>query len=277
MLAGMIESRSLSFALTVAGGAALVVIFAVAMLIQPVPQGYLEYKCGFGSAGAGRAARSVYDLDRAGMVRTAMFYVAIIAFAFGCTSGMMVISQVSAIMQESFALTATQAAFYVSIMSFMSMSGRFLWGIVTDHFDKYITLSIICGLPVIAMGVLAVSDAMMVAVACLAVTALCYGGFGSTITHDAGKRAQGGFGREVNDSTFSLVSHYIGKYHCRENCSEQIQVYHLTESVDVQVENRAVRSDGRASHITAGCIQQCIDTTIFGQDIFFVLFQNFFF
>ena len=182
MLAGMIESRSLSFALTVAGGAALVVIFAVAMLIQPVPQGYLEYKCGSGSAGAGRAARSVYDLDRAGMVKTAMFYVAIVAFAFGCTSGMMVISQVSAIMQESFALTATQAAFYVSIMSFMSMSGRFLWGIVTDHFDKYITLCIICGLPVIAMGVLAVSDAMMVAVACLAVTALCYGGFGSTIT-----------------------------------------------------------------------------------------------
>lgn len=75
MLAGMIESRSLSFALTVAGGAALVVIFAVAMLIQPVPQGYLEYKCGSGSAGAGRAARSVYDLDRAGMVKTAMFYV----------------------------------------------------------------------------------------------------------------------------------------------------------------------------------------------------------
>ena len=182
MLAGMIESRSLSFALTVAGGVALVVIFAVAMLIQPVPQGYLEYKCGSGSAGSGRAARSVYDLDRAGMVKTAMFYVAIVAFAFGCTSGMMVISQVSAIMQESFALTATQAAFYVSIMSFMSMSGRFLWGIVTDHFDKYITLCIICGLPVIAMGVLAVSDAMMVAVACLAVTALCYGGFGSTIT-----------------------------------------------------------------------------------------------
>ena len=150
MLAGMIESRSLAFALTVAGGVALVVIFAVAMLIQPVPQGYLEYKCGFGSAGAGRAARSVYDLDRAGMVKTATFYVAIVAFAFGCTSGMMVISQVSAIMQESFALTATQAAFYVSIMSFMSMSGRFLWGIVTDHFDKYITLCIICGLPVIA-------------------------------------------------------------------------------------------------------------------------------
>ena len=62
MLAGMIESRSLSFALTVAGGAALVVIFAVAMLIQPVPQGYLEYKCGSGSAGAGRYGENCHVL-----------------------------------------------------------------------------------------------------------------------------------------------------------------------------------------------------------------------
>ena len=150
--------------------------------IHPVPEGYLEYKTGPAAASSGKAARSVYDLDRRQMVRTGLFYVALIAFAFGCTSGMMVISQVSAIMQESFALTATEAALYVSVMSFMSMSGRFLWGIVTDHFDKYITLSIICGLPVLAMGALAVSDSMPLTVVCLAVTALCYGGFGSTIT-----------------------------------------------------------------------------------------------
>ena len=182
MLASMIESRGLAFALTIAGGVALVIIFGVAMLIQPVPEGYLEYKTGPAAASSGKAARSVYDLDRKQMVRTGLFYVALIAFAFGCTSGMMVISQVSAIMQESFALTATEAALYVSVMSFMSMSGRFLWGIVTDHFDKYITLSIICGLPVLAMGALAVSDSMPLTVVCLAVTALCYGGFGSTIT-----------------------------------------------------------------------------------------------
>ena len=183
LLAALIESRSLSFALTLAGGAALAVIFSVAMLIQPVPEEYLAYKTGAGAQGPAKgAAKSVYDLDRRRMVKTGLFYVALIAFAFGCTSGMMVISQVSAIMQASFRLSATQAALYVSIMSFMSMSGRFLWGIVTDHFDKYITLSIICGLPAAAMGILALSSSMPLTVLCLAVTALCYGGFGSTIT-----------------------------------------------------------------------------------------------
>lgn len=66
MLAGMIESRSLAFALTVAGGVALVVIFAVAMLIQPVPQGYLEYKCGSGSSGS--AAQPVRSMTSTGPV-----------------------------------------------------------------------------------------------------------------------------------------------------------------------------------------------------------------
>lgn len=181
LLANMIAAKDIKFALTVAGGVALIVIFAVAMLIQPVPAGYVEYKCGAAS-GAKKVSKSVYDLSRSQMVKTALFYVAIIAFAFGCTSGMMVISQVSSIMQESFALSATQAAVYVSVMSFMSMSGRFIWGIVTDHFDKYITLSIICGLPIIAMGVLSLSGSMVLTVVCLGITALCYGGFGSTIT-----------------------------------------------------------------------------------------------
>ena len=182
LLAALVEAAGLSVALGAAGATALVVILAVALAIRPVPPEYLEYKCGGAAGGKTAGARSVYDLDRAGMVRTSLFYVAIVAFAFGCTSGMMVISQVSSIMQESFALTATQASLYVSVMSFMSMSGRFVWGAVTDHFDKYVTLCVICGLPVLAMGALALSGSMALTVACLAVTALCYGGFGSTIT-----------------------------------------------------------------------------------------------
>lgn len=184
LLAKMIDSNGLGFALTVVGVAALVVIFAVAMMIQPVPEGYIEYKCANIKANQNKKAvkTNLPDLTRGEMVKTSMFYVAIIAFAFGCTSGMMVISQVSSIMQESFSMTATQAATYVSIMSFASMTGRFLWGSVTDHFDKYVTLSIICGLPVITMGVMALSGNMLITVVCMALTALCYGGFGSTIT-----------------------------------------------------------------------------------------------
>lgn len=183
ILASLIENRDLSFALLVAGSIALVIIFLVAMFIQQIPSEYIEYKRQSISQKKEQQVKTTLpDLTRGEMVKTSLFYIALTAFAFGCTSGMMVISQVSAIMQESFQMTATQAATYVSIMSFMSMIGRFLWGTVTDHFDKYVTLSIICGLPVIAMGLLVIFHSQMMTVLCLALTALCYGGFGSTIT-----------------------------------------------------------------------------------------------
>jgi MFS transporter, OFA family, oxalate/formate antiporter len=185
MLAAIIEKSSLGTATLVAGLMILVIIIPVSLMIQPVPEDYIEYKLSTVTATGKKAAKktNLPDLTRGQMVKTSMFYVALIAFAFGCTSGMMVISQVSSIMQKSFALSATEAALYVSVMSLMSMCGRFLWGTVTDHFDKYVTLSIICGLPIIAMGVASVAGgSMVVTVICLAVTALCYGGFGSTIT-----------------------------------------------------------------------------------------------
>lgn len=184
LLAKIISANSLALATLIAGIIALVVIVPVSLMIQPVPEGYIEYKMSSVAKKEvkGTKKTNLPDLTRGQMVKTAMFYVALTAFAFGCTSGMMVISQISSIMQESFALTATEAALYVSVMSFMSMCGRFLWGTVTDHFNKYVTLSIICGLPVIAMAVASVSNVMMVTVVCLAITALCYGGFGSTIT-----------------------------------------------------------------------------------------------
>ena len=184
LLASIISSKSLATATLIAGIIALVVIVPVSFMIQPVPEGYIEYKMSTVAKKEVKAGKktNLPDLTRGEMVKTVMFYVALTAFAFGCTSGMMVISQISSIMQESFALTATEAALYVSVMSFMSMCGRFLWGTVTDHFDKYVTLSIICGLPIVAMAIAAVSNTMMITVVCLAVTALCYGGFGSTIT-----------------------------------------------------------------------------------------------
>lgn len=55
-------------------------------------------------------------------------------------------------------------------------------GAVTDHTDKYVTLNIICAISIITMGVLAVSPGTAAAITCMAFTALCYGGFGGTIT-----------------------------------------------------------------------------------------------
>ncbi|MCD7870795.1 MAG: hypothetical protein LUG59_09715 [Enterocloster clostridioformis] len=44
------------------------------------------------------------------------------------------------------------------------------------------TLCIICAIPIITMGLLSLSPGATAAIACMAFTALCYGGFGGTIT-----------------------------------------------------------------------------------------------
>lgn len=183
VLANIISKQSLATATTFAGIIALVVIGIASFMIGEVSDEYIEYKASQAKSSNKKGVKTnLPDLTRGEMVKTSMFYVALIAFAFGCTSGMMVISQVSSIMQEGYALSATEAAVYVSIMSFMSMIGRFLWGTVTDHFDKYVTLSIICGLPIVAMLIASFSSSQVLTVICLGVTACCYGGFGSTIT-----------------------------------------------------------------------------------------------
>ncbi len=184
LLAQVIAAQNLAIALWGAGIVSLAVIIPVALTLQPIPEGYVEYKmAGLKAAAGKKASLNLFpDLNRGQMVKTTLFYVALTAFAFGCTSGMMVISQVSPMLQEGFAMTATRAAGYVSLMSLMSMLGRFLWGTVTDYTDKYVTLAIITGLPAVTMGVLASSPSETITVVAMALTALCYGGFGSTIT-----------------------------------------------------------------------------------------------
>lgn len=187
VLANLIENGSLTSAFNIIGILCLVILVISSFILQPVPEGYVEYKKSQNKQELTKQKKAtdspqVPNLTRGQMVKTSMFYVAALAFAFGLTSGMMVISQASQILQSGHGLTATQAAGYVSLFSFMSMAGRIVWGAVTDHTDKYVTLCIICAIPIFTMGFLALSPKTLPAVICMALTALCYGGFGGTIT-----------------------------------------------------------------------------------------------
>lgn len=185
ILARIIENNGLTSTFNLIGILSLILLIGAGLIIKPVPKGYVAYKkSGIATSGnkAASTKNTVIDLNRGQMIKTGMFYVTLIAFAFGLTSGMMVISQASQILQKGYSMTALQAAGYVSLISLMSMTGRILWGAVTDHTNKYITLCIICTLPILTMGILATSPSVGLAIACMSVTALCYGGFGGTIT-----------------------------------------------------------------------------------------------
>ena len=186
ILASMIENKGLASCFNLIGILCLVVLIIAGSILKPIPEGYVQYKQAQMEVSNKKNNKAdkpaVPDLTRGQMVKTSMFYVAAIAFAFGLTSGMMVISQASQILQAGHGMTATQAATCVSLFSFMSMAGRIVWGAVTDHTDKYTTLCIICAIPIITMGLLTSSPSSGMAIACMALTALCYGGFGGTIT-----------------------------------------------------------------------------------------------
>jgi len=195
ILAGSIENKGLTSTFHFIGLVCLVILIGASFILKPIPEGYVDFKksqlkdlrqnhpdSGSNPVSHEKKKGPSVNLTRGQMVRTSMFYVAAVAFAFGLTSGMMVISQASQILQSSYHLTPTRAAACVSLLSFMSMAGRILWGAVTDHTDKYVTLCIICAIPILTMGVLSLSPKPTAAVVCMAFTALCYGGFGGTIT-----------------------------------------------------------------------------------------------
>lgn len=178
--------QNYSRAFTIIGPFALVVLVVASFFIGPIPDGYVVYKrAELAKQAAGTTAAptsNAPDLNRGQMVRTITFYVALATFGLGMTSGMMIISQASKILQDSFTMTPIQAAGYVSLFSFASMIGRLFWGMVTDKANKYVTLCIICAIPIATMGFMAVNQSQMTAIVCMFLTALCYGGFSSTIT-----------------------------------------------------------------------------------------------
>lgn len=187
LLAVIIANNGLGIMANIIGPACLIILIACGLLLKPVPEGFIDYKrtrMTASSAAKKEAApvSSVEDKNRGQMVRTPMFYIAMLTFACGLTSGMFVISQASPILQGAYGLTAVEAATFVSLNSLASLAGRIVFGTVTDHTDKYVTLIVIPVLSVIGMGLLSTSPSKTMAVACMALVAFGYGGFGGTIT-----------------------------------------------------------------------------------------------
>ena len=92
------------------------------------------------------------------------------------------------------------------------------------------------------------------------------GGLGGPVAHDTGQRTQRRLGAEIDDDTLFTGRHGLAEDRRRQHRAEQIEVYDLLESVDLQVEERLVGSDRRAAHIAARGIEQDVDRTVRTED-----------
>lgn len=122
------------------------------------------------------ARRSFYNMGRREMLRTEVFYLAMASLLLALSCGNMVISQGSPIMTHHFAVSATEAALVVSLLSVANMGGRMLWGAASDRIGKVRTLGILHIIAAVFTAGLTVLQSQTLFVAALMGTIFAYGG-----------------------------------------------------------------------------------------------------
>lgn len=124
------------------------------------------------------SAHAVRDKTGREMLRDPLFYLLLLLLMVGSVSGLMMISQASPIAQEVVGVHAEKAAFAVSLMAIANMSGRVLWGAISDKIGRYRILPAIYMMLTLAMfGLTAVSRGEFVLfVFCIMLVGFCFGG-----------------------------------------------------------------------------------------------------
>jgi len=121
--------------------AALFFVFTMvgAYFLTDPPPGWVapDVKPRGGAPGPKRSAAP--DLTTAQVLRTPSFYILWIAYALGTTAGTMVISQLVPFARSA-GLSASVAAFAISVGAIGSAGGRFVSGWMSDHFGRLFTL-----------------------------------------------------------------------------------------------------------------------------------------
>ncbi|MDC7124810.1 MAG: OFA family MFS transporter [Spirochaetales bacterium] len=123
---------------------------------------------------------NVPDLTWQQMVRTPKFYMLLVLFSLGNTSGLMIMAHASSILQDGIALSATKAAVLVGMVSMFNTGGRFFWGFISDAIGRYVTINILFITVGLSMVALSVASGVIFMTAIMAV-GFCYGGFATII------------------------------------------------------------------------------------------------
>jgi OFA family oxalate/formate antiporter-like MFS transporter len=141
------------------GGVFLVMTVFGAFLLKNPPTGYKP--AGWAPAPASKAAATTYEFTPAETLRTPTFYFMWIAYALGCSAGLMVISQLVPFIKDSLKTTgmsgpaiaaAAGTAFIVGAVG--NAAGRILSGWMSDALGRINVLRLMIGISMVAMPIL---------------------------------------------------------------------------------------------------------------------------
>lgn len=142
-----------TFAFKVVGAVFLIIILLCTLVLEQCPEGYMPE----GYVPPENKGTVKNDMDWKGMMKTPVFYVMLLLLTSGAFSGMMIISQASAVAQSMIGMTAIAASAAVSVLSFFNALGRIIAGYIADKIGRINTLMAACFLSIIGLLCLYVS------------------------------------------------------------------------------------------------------------------------
>ena len=151
----------------------LVSIVGCALIVEAPPS---DYKVAGAPIATPAVGVSGVDKNWREMLTDPMFYVLWLMYTAGAVSGLMIIGHASPIGQEVMKLSATTAAYVVSIIALANTGGRVFWGYISDKAGRYPALAAIYLLSALMMFLLNIIDSYFVFLIVTSIIGLCYGG-----------------------------------------------------------------------------------------------------
>lgn len=153
-----------------------VVICCCAMFIEKCPDDFVPEGW---TPPVSAAAAGCGDVDWQGMLASREFYVMIVLLTCGAFSGMMIISQASAVAQGMIGMSALAASSAVSILALFNTMGRIAAGYLSDKIGRINTLTAACAISVVGLLLLFFSNEgdFLRFYAGISVVGLCFGSF----------------------------------------------------------------------------------------------------
>ncbi len=170
----LIPAYGLPTTFQILGGIFLVMTLIGAFLLKNPPAGYRP--AGWTPAPASKSTATTYEFSPGEVLRTPTFYFMWVAYALGCSAGLMVISQL-----VPFAKSAGVAAAALTTMTLVvgacgNASGRILSGWMSDRLGRINVLRVMIGTCVLAMPALYAAGANLAALyVAVFVVYWCYG------------------------------------------------------------------------------------------------------
>lgn len=146
VVTAIVNKSDATFAFKVVGAVFLVLVVAGTFFLEQCPDGYVP--TGFTPP---KKQNSSGDMDWKAMIKTPVFYIMLLLLTSGAFSGMMVISQASAVAQNMIGMSAIAASAAVSILALFNAVGRIMAGYISDKIGRNNTLMTACILSIVGM------------------------------------------------------------------------------------------------------------------------------